>query len=102
MKMGTVHLVTGATGFVGGGIVLQLLERTDDVILCGVRDSNGTAQERLIASLREAAAAYELTHLVPEIERRCTAFRLDLEEEARPEAVPAIAGDRMFWHAAAS
>lgn len=101
--MGTVHLITGATGFVGGAIVLELLQRTDDVILCGVRGDNAEgAQRRLIESLQKSAASYDLAHLGPEIERRCTAFRLDLEEDPRPDAVPSVAGKRVLWHAAAS
>jgi nucleoside-diphosphate-sugar epimerase len=101
--MGTVHLITGATGFVGGAIVLELLQRTDDVILCGVRGNDAAAcQQRLNESLRLAAAAYGLAHLGPEIARRCTAFPLDLEQDPRPDVVPAVARKRIFWHAAAS
>ncbi len=33
----TRHLVTGATGVVGGALVLELLRRTDDVVLALVR-----------------------------------------------------------------
>jgi nucleoside-diphosphate-sugar epimerase len=102
MNMTTVHLVTGATGFVGGALVLELLQRTDDVVLCGVRDSSQSGQHRLLDALRHAAAAYDVSHLAHDIERRCIAFRLDLEEEPRPDAVPNVSGDRIFWHAAAS
>ena len=100
--MGTEHLVTGATGFVGGALVLQLLERTSDVIRCGVRGHGAQGQARLVASLEHAARAYDVAHLIPEIAKRCAAFFLDLEQEPQLDALPRPAGDRIFWHAAAS
>ncbi len=55
--MGT-QLVTGATGFVGGALVLELLDRTEDDILGLTRAKDGDADARLLASLRLAAKAY--------------------------------------------
>jgi nucleoside-diphosphate-sugar epimerase len=97
--MATTHVITGATGFVGGALVLELMEQTDDVVLCGLRDGD---QHRLIDSLRHAAIAYDMAYLVPAIARRCIAFRLDLEQEVRPGELPETSGDRVFWHVAAS
>lgn len=101
--MGNVHVITGATGFVGGAIALELLQQTDDILLCGVRgDDPAAIHARLRDTLRHAAAAYDALHLTPEVERRCIAFPLDLGLAPRPELVPNIAGERVFWHAAAS
>lgn len=53
------HLVTGATGLVGGALVLELLDRSEDRVVALVRPGrDGNAHDRLVASLREAAAAY--------------------------------------------
>ena len=53
--------MTGATGFVGAALVLELLARTEDTLVCVVRPREGvTVQERLLAALEEAADAYEV------------------------------------------
>jgi nucleoside-diphosphate-sugar epimerase len=57
----TTHLVTGATGFVGGALVLELLDRTSDRIIALARPGPSPGEDahsRLIASLRHAATAY--------------------------------------------
>jgi nucleoside-diphosphate-sugar epimerase len=55
----TIQLVTGATGFVGGALVLELLDRTRDEIVALTREkSRGDAHHRLVASLHSAARAY--------------------------------------------
>lgn len=59
--MTRAQLVTGATGFVGAALVLELLARTEDTLVCVVRPREGvTVQERLLAALEEAADAYEV------------------------------------------
>lgn len=101
--MKRTHVITGATGFLGGAIALELLERTDDRLLCGVRGENDAAcRYRLTSKLKEMALAYAAPHLLPEIEQRCRAFPLNLQDSVDPHAVPAISGGATFWHAAAS
>jgi thioester reductase-like protein len=48
-------LLTGATGFLGGHLLHQMLQRGFQRVVCLVRDENAhAARERLIASLRKA------------------------------------------------
>jgi thioester reductase-like protein len=57
-------LVTGATGFVGAALVLELLEQTDAQVTCLVRARPGHAPlDRLRAQLLQAMTHYEMTHL---------------------------------------
>jgi amino acid adenylation domain-containing protein/thioester reductase-like protein len=62
LKSGEVRtvLVTGATGFVGSRVVLQLLRDTDMHVICLVRgDGEGAARERLVDVLRKIGADME-------------------------------------------
>jgi thioester reductase-like protein len=53
------HLVTGATGLVGGALILELLDNTPDRVVALVRPGRTEdAHARLVASLRQAVAAY--------------------------------------------
>ncbi|NUN16580.1 MAG: SDR family oxidoreductase [Myxococcales bacterium] len=58
IRSGVVHFVTGATGFVGGALVLRLLETTTDEIVALVRPGDVGAEPRMHESLRVAAKAY--------------------------------------------
>ena len=99
--MTNVHLVTGATGFVGGALTLELLDRTDDRVVGLVRARcDDQAQARLQASLSAAARAYGREDLLGEVARRC---RATLGDILRPccgadlrEPVAEV------WHCAAS
>lgn len=96
------HLVTGATGFVGGALVLELLRQTDDEVWCLVRaDDAAAAQERLIAGLTAAADAYDCADLGSDIDSRCRALVGDID---RPldGVLRQVAQVAEVWHAAAS
>ncbi|WP_437900207.1 SDR family oxidoreductase [Sorangium sp. So ce124] len=54
--MKEAHLVTGATGFIGGALVLELLRRTDDDIVAMVRPGDTGAVERFRQSIHHAAS----------------------------------------------
>jgi thioester reductase-like protein len=99
--MSNVHLVTGATGFVGGALVLELLRQTDDRVVCLVRAGDDeAARERLHASLAEAARGYGQLDLLDEIPARVGALAGDI---LRPSCGRAD-GERVrqVWHCAAS
>ncbi|MFI6048064.1 SDR family oxidoreductase [Nocardia sp. NPDC051321] len=56
----SAYLVTGATGFVGGALTLELLEQTDAPIHLVVRDGDSDAARRCLSALRAAAESYGL------------------------------------------
>lgn len=97
-----VHLVTGATGLVGGAVALELLQETDDTVLCLVRAGNGDAQGRLRDSLVEAAGAYDRLHLIPAIERRCQALAGDIVQPGCGLDPDDVRDVDLVWHCAAS
>lgn len=57
---GPRHLVTGATGFVGAALVIELLNRTDDTVLALVRPGAEGASVRMKRAIEHAANAYGL------------------------------------------
>ncbi|MCU1644398.1 MAG: hypothetical protein JWN03_4673 [Nocardia sp.] len=93
------YLVTGATGFVGGALVLELLQRTDRPVVCLVR---GTAQApwiRLERTLEHAAAAYGYRPgFVAAHRDRIQVAAGDLDDIALPAGVTI----EEVWHCAAS
>lgn len=98
------HVITGATGFVGSALALELLARTEVDVVCVVRAREGeSAHARLFAALHAAAAAYEAPAPIREaIERRCFAVEGDVE---RPFCGVTAVPPRhytQFWHSAAS
>lgn len=103
--MSRYHFVTGATGFVGGAISLELLRHTDCVVICGARgESDEHAQQRVTTALCEAARAYDLHDLTKEIERRVIGVRADIGQEIDPGAATRITNGEPLtvWHSAAS
>jgi nucleoside-diphosphate-sugar epimerase len=96
------HLVTGATGFIGGALVLELLRSTVDEVVCLVRATDAeAAHHRLQAGLVAAAEAYGLAELRPEIEARCRAVVGDLSAPL-DAALRDVREASHVWHVAAS
>lgn len=97
------HLVTGATGFVGGALVLELLRRTDVEIVCLVRPGSTPVAERLRAALYVAADAYGAEPSVRDaIDRRCHAVAGDVSlPECGGAPLPRLRYTQL-WHSAAS
>lgn len=100
----STHVVTGATGFVGSAIVLELLARTENDEVVGiVRVGNGqNPTQRLRQILHPLVDGYGLPKsLVDAIDRRVTAVAGDLEQRHCGVAVQ-VPGRVEFWHSAAS
>ncbi len=100
--MSRSHLLTGATGFVGGALALELLRRTDAELHCLVRPRAAyhDIQGRLEQSLIVAARLYGQADLIPEIRHRCQALPGDILE---PHAgMSHIRRVDEVWHIAAS
>ncbi|MEE3755344.1 SDR family oxidoreductase [Mycobacterium intracellulare] len=97
-------LVTGATGSVGIGLILELLARSSVEVVCLVRGlDDDAAQQRLHDALLDAARAYDCTETIDAIRTRCRAVTGDvtapgcgIEDLARVGEIDEI------WHLAAS
>lgn len=98
-----VQTVTGAIGFIGAALVLELLDRTSAEVFCLVRGKDGEKPaERLTRTLAWTATLYDRPDLVPLIDERCHAIPFDLGDSAEATArqLPSESGE--FWHVAAS
>jgi thioester reductase-like protein len=95
-------LLTGATGFLGGAIAIELLATTDVEILCLVRENTSTpAGARVEAALRASALMYGM-EIADEQLRRCQPVVGDITEPfagVPSQAIPPLAS---VWHVAAS
>lgn len=101
---GGVHLVSGATGFVGAALVLELLDRTKGEVACLVRPRHDAdrARKRLSETLERAFLLYGRADMLPAIEQRCLSIPFDLREDGAEAAarLPSEIGEA--WHSAAS
>lgn len=98
------HLVTGATGFVGSALVLELLERTDARVYGVVRARDGESPTaRLRSVLHGLVGAYDLPDRVHRaIDTRVAAVEGDVwEPECGVAEDPRLIGVEV-WHSAAS
>lgn len=94
------HLVTGATGFVGGALVLELLTRTDDQIIALARPSQADAHTRLITAIRQAAVTYGINPDALPL-RRVRGIAGDVTRPLCGVDAPGLKAD-ILWHSAAS
>lgn len=99
----STHLVTGATGFIGGALVLELLRDEAAEVHCLVRGEDAEGAEcRLFDALRLGARLYDEVDLLASGEGRIRAVAGDVRaplcgvEGALPERVDEV------WHCAAS
>ncbi len=95
--------ITGATGFVGSALVLELLARTESTLICLVRaEDSFAAYERLQSALHEAALLYGCDALIPEIFSRCIAIPGNLLDLDFASELAHFGQLRDLWHCAAS
>lgn len=101
---GGAHLVTGATGFLGAALVLELLDRTSGEIVCLVRPKHDPerARARLSDALKRAFLLYDRAEMAAAIEERCRAVPFDLREDGDRARSLLPSGIAEVWHSAAS
>jgi nucleoside-diphosphate-sugar epimerase len=101
---GEVHLVTGATGFIGAALVLELLDQTAVEVACLVRPKHDPerAGRRLTEALERAFLLNGRADMVPAIGQRCHAIPYDLRDEGAEARSLLPAGITEVWHSAAS
>lgn len=98
-RVSCTHVLTGATGFIGAAMVMELLRRTEDTIVAIVRAGDTSAEARFRAALETAADAYESGPV--DLDRcRVVTGDLLLPECGVQESLDG--GRAVFWHCAAS
>lgn len=101
--MGT-HVITGGTGFVGQALILELLQQTDDNIICLVRPGKEGSERRFFEALRVAIDIYRYdTHLITAAQQQCSVLEADLEMPlCGCYSTSSLGTIEHFWHCAAS
>ena len=101
--MKRIHFVTGATGFVGSNLVLELLQRPDAEVYALARPAEESADARLQSILRHAArAAGHEDSFDQAISNRCRAVEGDVHHEYCGVRDGIFPHADQFWHIAAS
>jgi nucleoside-diphosphate-sugar epimerase len=98
----STHLVTGATGFVGAAIVVELLERTTDAVVAIVRPGKAGAGARFREALVNAIDAYGSPLPVEEALARCRVVAGDVATDCCGVAGEHLGRVTQVWHCAAS
>lgn len=101
------NILTGATGFVGSAVALELLSRTKDAIIGIVRAvDDDAATARLRTTLHELIGGYNLDEQLHDaVEHRVSALAGDVTLErcgVNTLAINQFKGAVEFWHCAAS
>src|SRR5215469_17363536 len=101
--MKAIHFLTGATGFVGSNLVLELLGQPETEVYALIRPAGESSEERLQAALHHAAhAAGYGDALDQSIAERCHAVEGDIHSENCGTSAGAFPRPDEFWHVAAS
>ncbi len=100
---GPLLVLSGATGFIGSALALELLARTDATLLCITRATpEQAADARLRSALLAACDGFGLERLKPDVQARCRALSGDLEADRCGVPPELLAGADAFVHSAAS
>ena len=96
------HLVTGATGFVGSSLVLELLQLPDTRVTCLVRgDTTADASARLFAQLHRAAGDHGLES-TPDLDSLVDVVVGDIGDPDLGAVAADVGSIDEAWHCAAS
>ncbi len=96
------HLVTGATGFVGAAIVVELLEHTTDAVVAIVRPGKAGARARFRDAIANALEVYGCTLPVEDALARCRVVAGDVATDCCGVAGEHLGRVTQVWHCAAS
>lgn len=105
------NLITGATGFVGSAVALELLSRPSGTVTGIVRgDDDTAATARLRTTLHELIGGYDLNNLLHDaVEQRVTALAGDVTRDQCGISLKTLNQHNQgnqegneFWHCAAS
>lgn len=100
--MGRVILVTGATGLLGGALVLELLRAGDAEVVCLVRPQGSVrAGERMREALELACRAHGKQALLDDVHRRCSVLEGDVTQSECGVSRAARRRIDEVWHSAA-
>ena len=98
------HCLTGATGFVGAALALEILKQTSDPVSCIVRGnaSGESPSQRLLSALTDTVRGSGDLYDSTRIDRGCSAVEGDLVSPRCGVDPDRLGGISDFWHCAAS
>jgi len=98
-----IHFVTGATGFVGSNLALELLSQAETEVYALVRSTDESSEARLRSALRHAAGVAGYGNALDQaISERCHAVEGDIQSENCGAHANSLPRPHQFWHVAAS
>jgi thioester reductase-like protein len=98
------HFITGATGFVGSSIILELVKQSDDLIFCLVRKKEDkSGQDRLLELLAQLVTDYGYNeNILMQARKQCIVVEGDLTGSLDNVHKNITAKVTHFWNVAAS